>query len=102
MIWASVGPYGTVANRTSTAGPGTVNAGVVPACVHLGIVLQLGKAHRQFLAEPARRVPALAGADVLVFAGIDSEQKRVYGIGGKVRRSDSPRSRAKTIMMGHS
>ena len=67
-----------------------------------GNVLQLGKVHRQFLAEPARRVPVLAGTDALVFAGIDSPQKRVYGHQNEVRRSGSPRSRAKTIMMGHS
>jgi hypothetical protein len=44
-----------------------------------GNVLQLQKAHRQFLAELARRVPLLPGADVLAFLDIDSQQKRVYG-----------------------
>ena len=44
-----------------------------------GNVLQLGKVHRQFLAELARRAPLLPGADVLAFVDIDSMQKRVYG-----------------------
>lgn len=44
-----------------------------------GNVLQLGKVHRQFLAELARRVPLLPGADVLAFVDIDSQRKRVYG-----------------------
>ena len=44
-----------------------------------GNVLQLGKVHRQVLAELARRVPLLPGADVLAFVDIDSQQKRVYG-----------------------
>jgi hypothetical protein len=44
-----------------------------------GNVLQLGKVHRQFLAELARRTPLLPGADVLAFVDIDSQQKRVYG-----------------------
>jgi hypothetical protein len=44
-----------------------------------GNVLQLGKVHRQVLAELARRVPLLPGADVLAFVDIDSHQKRVYG-----------------------
>jgi hypothetical protein len=42
-------------------------------------VLQLGKVHRQFLAELARRTPLLPGKDVLAFIDIDSQQKRVYG-----------------------
>jgi Transposase DDE domain group 1 len=44
-----------------------------------GNVLQLGKVHRKVLAELARRVPLLPGADVLAFVDIDSQQKRVYG-----------------------
>ena len=44
-----------------------------------GNVLQLQKVHREFLAELARRVPLLPGADVLAFLDIDSQQKRVYG-----------------------
>ena len=44
-----------------------------------GNVLQLGKVHRQVLAELARRAPLLPGADVLAFLDIDSQQKRVYG-----------------------
>ena len=44
-----------------------------------GNVLQLQKAHRQFLAELAARAPLLPGADVLAFVDIDSQQKRVYG-----------------------
>jgi hypothetical protein len=44
-----------------------------------GNVLQLQKAHRQFLAELASRAPLLPGADVLAFVDIDSQQKRVYG-----------------------
>jgi hypothetical protein len=44
-----------------------------------GNVLQLGKVHRQVLAELARRAPLLPGADVLAFVDIDSQQKRVYG-----------------------
>jgi Transposase DDE domain group 1 len=44
-----------------------------------GNVLQLGKVHREFLAELARRSPLLPGADVLAFIDIDSQQKRVYG-----------------------
>jgi hypothetical protein len=42
-------------------------------------VLQLGKVHRQVLAELARRAPLLPGKDVLAFIDIDSQQKRVYG-----------------------
>jgi hypothetical protein len=44
-----------------------------------GNVLQLQKVHREFLAELARRVPLLPGADVLAFIDIDAQQKRVYG-----------------------
>jgi Transposase DDE domain group 1 len=44
-----------------------------------GNVLQLGKVHRQVLAELARRTPLLPGKDVLAFIDIDSQQKRVYG-----------------------
>jgi hypothetical protein len=44
-----------------------------------GNVLQLGKVHREFLAELARRTPLLPGADVLAFIDVDSQQKRVYG-----------------------
>src|SRR5215470_12574696 len=44
-----------------------------------GNVLQLGKVHRLVLAELARRAPVLPGKDVLAFADIDSQQKRVYG-----------------------
>jgi DDE family transposase len=44
-----------------------------------GNVLQMQKAHREFLAELARRAPLLPGADVLAFVDIDSQQKRVYG-----------------------
>ena len=44
-----------------------------------GNVLQLSKAHREFLAALARRAPLLPGADVLAFVDIDSQQKRIYG-----------------------
>jgi hypothetical protein len=44
-----------------------------------GNVLQLGKVHREFLAELAGRAPLLPGKDVLAFIDIDSQQKRVYG-----------------------
>jgi Transposase DDE domain group 1 len=44
-----------------------------------GNVLQLQKVHREFLAELARRVRLLPGADTLAFVDIDSQQKRVYG-----------------------
>ena len=44
-----------------------------------GNVLQLQKAHREFLAELARRAPLLPGAGTLAFVDIDSQQKRVYG-----------------------
>ncbi len=44
-----------------------------------GNVLQLGKVHREVLAELARCAPLLPGADVLAFVDIDSQQKRVYG-----------------------
>jgi hypothetical protein len=44
-----------------------------------GNVLQLQKAHREFLGELARRTPLLPGADVLAFTGVDSMQKRIYG-----------------------
>jgi hypothetical protein len=44
-----------------------------------GNVLQLGKVHRQVLAELARLTPLLPGKDILAFLDIDSQQKRVYG-----------------------
>jgi hypothetical protein len=44
-----------------------------------GNVLQLEKVSRLLLAELARRAPLLPGKDVLAFADIDSQQKRVYG-----------------------
>jgi Transposase DDE domain group 1 len=44
-----------------------------------GNVLQLGKVHREVLAELARRAPLLPGKDTLAFIDIDSQQKRVYG-----------------------
>jgi hypothetical protein len=44
-----------------------------------GNVLQLQKAHREFLAELAGRAPLLPGAGVLAFADIGSQQKRAYG-----------------------
>jgi len=44
-----------------------------------GNARQLEKVHREFLAELACRTPLLPGKDVLAFAGIDSQQKRVFG-----------------------
>ena len=44
-----------------------------------GNVLQLEQVSRLLLADLARRVPLLPGADVLAFIDIDSMQKRVYG-----------------------
>jgi hypothetical protein len=44
-----------------------------------GNVLQLQKVSRLVLAELARRAPLLPGKEVLAFADIDSQQKRVYG-----------------------
>ena len=44
-----------------------------------GHVAQLEKVHREFLAELARQVPLLPGADTLAFVDVDSTQKRVYG-----------------------
>jgi hypothetical protein len=44
-----------------------------------GNVRQLEAAGRELLAELARRVPLLPGADVLAFIDIDSMQRRVYG-----------------------
>lgn len=44
-----------------------------------GNVRQLEKAAREFLAELARQVPLLPGADQLVFMDVDSMQRRVYG-----------------------
>jgi hypothetical protein len=44
-----------------------------------GNVLQLQKAHREFLGELARRTPLLPGAGVLAFIDVDSMQKRIYG-----------------------
>jgi len=60
-----------------------------------GNVLQLGKVHREFLAELARRAPLLPGADVLAFIDVDSQQKRSTGITSRERRSDSRKSRAR-------
>src|SRR5262249_11245367 len=47
--------------------------------VHWANVLQFEKVSRLLGAELARRAPVLPGKDVLAFAGIDSQQKRVYG-----------------------
>jgi Transposase DDE domain group 1 len=44
-----------------------------------GNARQLEKVHREFLAELACRAPLPPGKDVLAFAGIDSQQKRVFG-----------------------
>jgi hypothetical protein len=44
-----------------------------------GNARQLGKVHREFLAELARRTPLLPGSDVLAFIDIDSQQNRVFG-----------------------
>ena len=44
-----------------------------------GNVRQLEKAGRELLAELARRVPLLPGAQTLAFADFDSMQRRVYG-----------------------
>jgi Transposase DDE domain group 1 len=44
-----------------------------------GNVRQLDTVARQLLAELARRVPLLPGADQLAFVDVDSTQKRVYG-----------------------
>jgi hypothetical protein len=44
-----------------------------------GNARQLEKVHREFLAELACQAPLLPGKDVLAFAGIDSQQKRVFG-----------------------
>jgi hypothetical protein len=44
-----------------------------------GNARQLEAAGRRFLAELARQVPLLPGRDVVAFAGIDSQQKRVFG-----------------------
>lgn len=44
-----------------------------------GNVRQLEKVSRELLAELARSVPLLPGADQLAFVDIDSMQRRVYG-----------------------
>lgn len=44
-----------------------------------GNVLQLGKVHREFLAELARLAPLLPGKQALAFIDIGSQQKRVCG-----------------------
>ena len=44
-----------------------------------GHVAQLEKVAREFLAELARQVPLLPGAETLAFIDVDSTQKRVYG-----------------------
>ena len=44
-----------------------------------GNARQLEEVHREFLAELACQAPLLPGKDVLAFAGIDSQQKRVSG-----------------------
>jgi len=44
-----------------------------------GNVLQVEKVSRALLAELAERAPLRPGKDVVVFPGIDSMQKRVYG-----------------------
>ena len=71
---------------------------VAPLRQHARTVLQLGKVHRQFLAEPARRVPMRTCWPSPV--SIPSRNASM-GIRSKVRRSGSPRSRAKTIMGGY-
>jgi hypothetical protein len=60
-----------------------------------GNARQLEKVHREFLAELACQAPLLPGKDVLAFAGIDSQQKRVFGYHKQGRRSGSPRSAAR-------
>lgn len=44
-----------------------------------GNVSQLGKAHREFLANLAQQAPLLPGAETLAFIDTGSTQKRVYG-----------------------
>jgi hypothetical protein len=60
-----------------------------------GNVLQLGKVHRQFLAELARRGPLLAGADVLALLTSTRSRNGSTGTPSRARRSGSPRSRAR-------
>src|SRR5262249_11619423 len=57
--------------------PATLGA-VLPSFTG-GNVLQLEKVSRLLRAELARRAPVLPGKDVLAFADIDSQQKRVCG-----------------------
>jgi hypothetical protein len=44
-----------------------------------GNVSQLGRAHRELLANLAREAPLLPGAEALAFIDVDSTQKRVFG-----------------------
>jgi len=64
-----------------------------------GNVLHLQKVHRQFLAELARRAPLLPGADVLAFADIDSQQKRVYGHARQGAASGHAKTQGKGLLV---
>ena len=60
-----------------------------------GNVLQLGKVHREFLAELGRRAPLLPGKDVLAFVDIDSQQNASTGTKSRAPRSATPKFRGK-------
>lgn len=60
-------------------GPGSVDAGIVPALLHLRERPPTGGCGPGLLAELARRAPLLPGAGVLAYVDIDSMQRRVYG-----------------------
>jgi hypothetical protein len=64
-----------------------------------GNVLQLGKVHRQVLAELARRTPLLPGKDVLAFIDIDSQQKRVYGHAKQGAASGHTKIQGKSLLV---
>ena len=64
-----------------------------------GNVRQLGKVHREVLAELTRIAPLLPGADVLAFIDVDSTQKRVYGYQKQGARFGHTKIQGKSVLV---
>ena len=64
-----------------------------------GNVSQLGKAHREFLANLAGEAPLLPGAETLAFIDIDSTQKRVFGYQKQGARFGHTKIQGKSLLV---
>jgi Transposase DDE domain group 1 len=64
-----------------------------------GNVSQLGRAHREFLADLSREAPLLPGAGTLAFIDVDSTQKRVFGYQKQGARFGHTKIQGKSLLV---